>query len=507
MTAQGKPILYIPNRHATRPGEPRFTPADTPGGPHQQGALFPFPTPAGFTFPSRIKLIPLTPSPLSSIRVHTTETASITKLDEPDRLLFLKRSRNLWAKLAAYASHETQTNTWNVQPQVPLPDGNQQYESARSLFGWLVDHTSRGPVAVVNCEAAVQDETRYINTVGHQVPEPWRDRKGDEINRPPDGVFFPQYGRPNHKEHPNSKAGRHKAGFPDYTLHQHPGSISSSATFEVKFFLAVPDGDLADIFTMSIVEPGTGRFKWIWGEVRNFRTRWGMLTNGSLVSVFVKTGNQELTLSELRPWASEGVMEALAGMTFASVDEKLYSLDLTQTLCPLHDRDCDWFLGAGQIESAANHMGYIPGIHLPPLPPMPHNIAPAVMAGRNLDALQPHTGRGRSAANRAQNPATMQPQAGRGQPMVRGAHDVPQATVPRQGGPSANLNIGLPPPTGRDQHGAPPVQVAHDIARDRHHRVHAPLSEAAGHADIRSGQYATPSETNPNFPWHGGPQR
>ena len=83
----------------------------------------------------------------------------------------------------------------------------------------------------------------------------------------------------------------------------------------------------------------------LWGQVYFFESSWGFMTNGRLCCAFVKTANQELTFSDLVPWSQADVLQALTGLTFASIDVSLipHSANIIMNnICPMEDRITDW---------------------------------------------------------------------------------------------------------------------------------------------------------------------
>jgi hypothetical protein len=67
-----------------------------------------------------------------------------------------------------------------------------------------------------------------------------------------------------------------------------------------------------------------------------------MCTNGSKVIIFAKTLQNELTLSELHNLDDPQVHKALLGMCFASIDDKLGSCFVMESLCPHQQRESMW---------------------------------------------------------------------------------------------------------------------------------------------------------------------
>lgn len=75
--------------------------------------------------------------------------------------------------------------------------------------------------------------------------------------------------------------------------------------------------------------------------MHSFKARWGFVTNGSKIIVFVKTGRNELTFSEVQDWEQDDVLHALTGLTFAAIDSLTVNT-LISKICPAADRDTDF---------------------------------------------------------------------------------------------------------------------------------------------------------------------
>lgn len=73
------------------------------------------------------------------------------------------------------------------------------------------------------------------------------------------------------------------------------------------------------------------------------------MTNGRTFVLFVKTGPQELTLSEAHDWSDPGVLQAMFGLCCASIDTEHGSeqeRDLIDVLCPSEKREANWAPGS-----------------------------------------------------------------------------------------------------------------------------------------------------------------
>ncbi|KAF8516603.1 hypothetical protein JB92DRAFT_2909504 [Gautieria morchelliformis] len=233
----------------------------------------------------------------------------------------------------------------------PFPSGRQQAEVLDSLFAWFVAHNRRKPVAMTS-EPSVQDEvhvqiiellnmllaTRYSNTAG----------------QPPQTQFYPQWGRSCPKAHRNPGE-QTNAGFPDFLLYQSPRQWDHAAIIEVKTWWAYPDDVFTDIFSTAGAQRVSGIFNWkaplqpgkllkqLWGELHFFQAKWGACTNGRKIVIFVRTGQNELTLSEIHDFNGDAsVHRALIGMCFAAIDEGAGLRFVPHSLCPVQDRESLW---------------------------------------------------------------------------------------------------------------------------------------------------------------------
>ncbi|KAF8499492.1 hypothetical protein JB92DRAFT_3124809 [Gautieria morchelliformis] len=181
-------------------------------------------------------------------------------------------------------------------------------------------------------------ETRYQNTAG-QTPQTH---------------FYPQWGRSCPKAHrtPGQKT---NAGFPDFLLYVGPRQRTHVAIIEVKTWWAYSDDVFASIFSTATARRGSGVFDWsedeqqvtllkqLWGELYFFQAQWGACTNGRKIVIFVRTGRNELTLSEIHNFDGDpSVHRALIGMCFAAIDEAAGLRFVTDSVCPAQDRESLW---------------------------------------------------------------------------------------------------------------------------------------------------------------------
>ena len=115
----------------------------------------------------------------------------------------------------------------------------------------------------------------------------------------------------------------------------------------------------------------TFEFVQLWGQVKFFDSKWGAVTNGKKICAYVKTGRNELTFSTVQDWDQDDVLQALAGLTFASIDVKdLPDGTLLALLCPPEDRDFDWPAdgNVGAIQYG-HQQAWVAGAQLPDLAP------------------------------------------------------------------------------------------------------------------------------------------
>lgn len=132
------------------------------------------------------------------------------------------------------------------------------------------------------------------------------------------------------------------------------------------------------------------------------------MTNGSLLRAFVKTGPNEMTLSDTISWTDDTVLQGLAGLTFAAVDDsQLRDIPgqgprLVNLLCPPADRVVDWTLPPSQTQTQRGVRDHTtqrapPALDAtlpasPPVPFQPQLDADALLAGAPAPLVIPVTG-------------------------------------------------------------------------------------------------------------------
>ncbi|KAF8510493.1 hypothetical protein JB92DRAFT_3144381 [Gautieria morchelliformis] len=233
----------------------------------------------------------------------------------------------------------------------PLPDAFQQADVIDRLFGWFIGHALRKPAAMTS-EPSVQDE------VHAQIIEPLnmlletRYISGNPLGPGRNIPFYPQWGRSCPRAHLTTE--RNRAGFPDFILYRSPQRHHHACVMEVKTWWTYSDRAFTDIFSRAATQPTTGIFLWngdsktaimlrqLWGELHFFQTTWGACTNGHKIVIFAKTSQNELTISEVHDFDEPLLHEALLGMCFASIDEKLGAPFVMDSLCPPQRRESMW---------------------------------------------------------------------------------------------------------------------------------------------------------------------
>ncbi|TCD67825.1 hypothetical protein EIP91_011887 [Steccherinum ochraceum] len=155
-----------------------------------------------------------------------------------------------------------------------------------------------------------------------------------------------------------------KAGFPDRILMICANLFSHGPLAEYKTFWSMSDQIFEKIFYEGCAQTTTGKFHWddapgwhpmmafavrlikqIWAQMYFFKTKWGFVTNGSKLMLFVKTGQNELTCSDLHDLTDDDVLQALLGLCFASIDcsgDSDREEPLIEYLCPKASREADW---------------------------------------------------------------------------------------------------------------------------------------------------------------------
>lgn len=279
-------------------------------------------------------------------------------------LNLVDRANTAFHNAQAMAVQNLTTTTWVPGQTYQLTAGDQQYKAIVDLWGHFLLTVNRPP-AVIPSEPAMQDEvlvqilevlnllTRYDNFQHLSPPD---------MNIPFDGgaaSFYPQWGRACAGVHRNRnidpKTDYKKAGFPDFLFYRIASPEQTPAVVEVKTMWAYPDALVDDICSVEVADSITGKFNFlgeskahalirqIWGELVFFSATWGFWVNGSCVFIFVRTGRNQITLSDRKPLTSPDVIHALAGMTFAAMDTGLRPW-LVDWLCPYNDRRADWVL-------------------------------------------------------------------------------------------------------------------------------------------------------------------
>ncbi|CAL1713765.1 unnamed protein product [Somion occarium] len=367
--------------------------------------------PPGHILPSELRLHCLVRAPRATGTNSFTQTAQyVRNLPEAYRLRRVLRSYSLWDNCKAYADHLDQgLTTWSTRDEQAhdLPSRDQQTRAVHRLNSWFITH-SQGHTISVNCEAAIQDEvvkqlldplnmlleTRYDNSVfeppfdeteedvperpndsdqesdaeGEQPkkdpkvpPTGWLDDDCNPISAPGD-VCMPHWTRAISALHGDRKAGRSKAGFPDFILLCGPQHLHHGAFAEIKTFWTYSDPFLEGVFsTPTITDHGV--FDWdgvsaeeslirqVWGEMYAFRSDYAFFTNGSKVILFIRVGQTSLCVSEIKRWDDPDVIHALIGLSFISIDYKSPATNsenvesryfIAAKLCPEADLVLDW---------------------------------------------------------------------------------------------------------------------------------------------------------------------
>ncbi|KAI0673246.1 hypothetical protein C8Q78DRAFT_1077520 [Trametes maxima] len=186
--------------------------------------------------------------------------------------------------------------------------------------------------------------TRYSNKTLQDALGISDDRLEDSIMN----IVNPRIGRPTSKglEKPVGK-GHKKAGYADFIgfdeIGAHPTfGVEVKCHWQKSYENEVMEG----LRTSATVDALTGQFRWndknsrgatflqqIWGEMEFAKLTWALITNGSRVFFVVKTGPQELTLSDLMSITDPDLYQTALGMCFASVDQKIRPGGLPGYLC------------------------------------------------------------------------------------------------------------------------------------------------------------------------------
>ncbi|KAF8480704.1 hypothetical protein JB92DRAFT_3132998 [Gautieria morchelliformis] len=201
-------------------------------------------------------------------------------------------------------------------------------------------------------EPAVQDEVHVqIIELLNLVLE---SRYESNVGQAPQTLFYPQWGRSCPKAH-RTPGVKTNAGFPDFLLYMGSQPKRHTAIIEVKTWWGYPNNVFTNIFSSTVAVRGSGAFTWtqegstakllrqLWGQLYFFETTWGACTNGRVIMIFVKTGRNELSLSEIHDLHDNPLVhKALIGMCFASLDQRGGSQYITDSLCPPQNRESLW---------------------------------------------------------------------------------------------------------------------------------------------------------------------
>ncbi|KAF8503190.1 hypothetical protein JB92DRAFT_2970797 [Gautieria morchelliformis] len=331
----------------------------------QQWHQFPFPAPLGG---AQLRLVckRLEPAVVRTGNGVTKTAAQVENMPLAEQLWSVRRCRSLWQNLVVYSLPNgpgvakpaivpglplTIHTGQGFGGSVPFPGAREQAQALDRLFPWFVAHHRRKPVAMTS-EPSVQDE------VHAQIIEPLNmlleTRYSNTAGQAPQTPFYPQWGRSCPKAHRNP-GDKTNAGYPDFLLYQNPRQRQHGAIMEVKTWWAYPDDDFTSIFSTIAAQRGSGFFDWtsdkrpakllkqLWGELYFFQANWGACTNGRKIVIFIRTGQNELTLSEIHDFDGDAsVHRALIGMCFAAIDEGAGLRFVSHTLCPVQDRESLW---------------------------------------------------------------------------------------------------------------------------------------------------------------------
>ncbi|CAL1713710.1 unnamed protein product [Somion occarium] len=287
----------------------------------------------GLTLPKELRLRQLFIFPISIGKKGVTKTAQyVLNMRKEIQLSTVFRSHHLWNNCKTYAH----TTTWidagkDMVP--PLPSDAQQDRAARRLYYWYIDHTLRG-----------SGLTRYENTIDECDHPPEKGDPGKEKSYrnvwgrgsdstghpPPEDGHTPHFGRPVSASHVDDD--HNKAGFPDFLSQRTPLRLDHGALAEIKSALAVNGTSLRRTLSSSTIRKH-GTFPWessqskdynllrqVWGEMHAYKSNYAFFTNGDEVVLFVRLGRTSLCVSDIKKWDSPDVLEALIGLTFASID-------------------------------------------------------------------------------------------------------------------------------------------------------------------------------------------
>ncbi|KAF8531478.1 hypothetical protein JB92DRAFT_3138796 [Gautieria morchelliformis] len=363
MGQPGQHLLYMPDQIVA--GLPQALQWQDAPLIQQQWHQFPFPAPLGAHL-LHLECKHLEPAVIRTGNGVTKTAAQVENMHFGDQLRYVRRCRPLWQNLVVYSlPNGVGVATPGDAPAFPqtihtgqgfghsldFPSGEQQAEVLDRLFPWFVAHHRRKPVAMTS-EPSVQDE------VHAQIIEPLNmileTRYESTVDPPSDTQFYPQWGRSCPKAH-RTPGDQTNAGFPDFLLYRSPGDRRHAAFMEIKTWWAYSDNVFRRIFSTTAAQRVSGFFDWtgpeqpvkllrqLWGELHFYQANWGACTNGRKIVIFVRTGQNELTFSEIHNFDGDTtVHRALIGMCFAAIDEAAGMGFVTDSLCPAQHRESLW---------------------------------------------------------------------------------------------------------------------------------------------------------------------
>ncbi|RPD61676.1 hypothetical protein L226DRAFT_522479 [Lentinus tigrinus ALCF2SS1-7] len=238
----------------------------------------------------------------------------------------------------------------------PFPSAEEQYQAIVRLSGWYIEHLS-DPVDEpenVESEPAIQDQvkqqlhdplslimrSRYPNFYGagnqqQQQQQQQQQLLGAAGYQGGGPTYFPRFGRPTNSTHTVGVITGHASGIPDSLLFPNQINGAQELCGEVKtFWVYRPDNAYgAAVFRDGVALSGTGEFNWhgnaiaiklvkqVWCELVNYGLTWAYSTNGKTVMIFAKLSRNMLVAGDPIPWDSPELLQTLAGLCFASVDQ------------------------------------------------------------------------------------------------------------------------------------------------------------------------------------------
>lgn len=241
-----------------------------------------------------------------------------------------------------------------------LPSPESQAVALDEIAAEYLVQAQRDPVKV-NCEFSVQTQvqrqifditnarmkTRYALTGADKtsylrrhwlVPPAYRNRPEEILQE----TSYPCWGTPLSADATKGLVSRgwtSQAGVADMALYAMPNVVAAVGEVKPSWIQVLSQGRFEEMFNTVAERDGKFTFlryrespdsatcnaaiRQMWGELLATQTRLGAFTNGHFVMFYARTGDQELTFSDLLDWEDLRVHDAFAGLSLAAADSVL----------------------------------------------------------------------------------------------------------------------------------------------------------------------------------------